>query len=131
MRELHQARHEKLPELRHILEESFLQNEQEQWYLPDPNKQEHLEQLREKSLLREFQEYATVGASGRSSKLKLFRTEAVRSGFKRAWADKNYQLIVTVAERLPNAVLQEDPGLLMYYDNALMRVEKEPRQSSF
>ncbi len=48
--------------------------------------------------------------------------------FKRAWSDKNYRLIVTVAERLPNSVLQEDPGLLMYYDNALMRVEKEPVQ---
>ncbi len=128
LRELHQARHEKLPELRDILEENFLQDEQERWYVPDPNKQEHLEQLREKSLLREFQEYATVGASGRSPRLKTFRTEAVRTGFKRAWADKNYRLITTVAERLPNSVLQEDPGLLMYYDNALMRVEKEPVQ---
>ncbi|MCP4284703.1 MAG: hypothetical protein GY792_09660, partial [Gammaproteobacteria bacterium] len=128
LRELHQARHEKLPELRDILEENFLQDEQERWYVPDPNKQEHLEQLREKSLLREFQEYAAVGASGRSPRLKVFRTEAVRTGFKRAWADKNYRLIVTVAERLPNSVLQEDPGLLMYYDNALMRVEKEPVQ---
>ena len=119
LRELHQARHEKLPELRDILEENFLQDEQERWFVPNPERQEHLEQLREKSLLREFQEYAT--GKGR---LKLFRTEAVRSGFKRAWADKNYGLIVSVAQRLPDSVLQEDPGLLMYYDNASMRVEK-------
>jgi DNA modification methylase/predicted RNA-binding Zn-ribbon protein involved in translation (DUF1610 family) len=129
LRELHQARHEKLPELRDILEENFLQNEQERWFVPNPERQEHLEQLRERSLLREFQEYAAAkGASGRSPKLKTFRTEAIRAGFKRAWADKNYRLIVTVAERLPNSVLQEDPGLLMYYDNALMRAEKEPVQ---
>jgi len=123
LRELHQARHEKLPELHDILEENFLQDEQERWFVPNPERQEHLEQLREKSLLREFQEYA----SGKG-RLKTFRTEAVRAGFKRAWADKNYRLIVTAAERLPNSVLQEDPSLLMYYDNALMRAEKEPGQ---
>lgn len=126
LRELHQARHEKLPELRHLLEENFLQDEQERWFIPNPERQEHLEQLREKSLLREFQDYAT--SKGR---LKIFRTEAVRAGFKRAWADKNYRLIVQIAQRLPESVLQEDPGLLMYYDNALMRVEKEPRQLEF
>jgi hypothetical protein len=32
------------------------------------------------------------------------------------------------AQRLPESVLQEDPGLLMYYDNALMRAEQEPVQ---
>ncbi len=123
--ELHQARHEKLPELRHILEENFLQDDLERWFVPNPERQEHLEQLREKSLLREFQEYA--GGKGR---LKLFRTEAVRAGFKRAWANRDYHAIVQVAQRLRESVLQEDPGLLMYYDNALMRVEKEPRQGS-
>ena len=120
LRELHQARHEKLPELRHILEENFLQDEQGRWFIPNPERQEHLEQLREKSLLREFQDYSAAGRG----RLKLFRTEAVRAGFKRAWADKNYHLIVQVAQRLPDSVLQEDPGLLMYYDNALMRAEK-------
>jgi hypothetical protein len=33
-----------------------------------------------------------------------------------------------VAQRLPESVLQEDPSLLMYYDNALMRAEQEPVQ---
>jgi hypothetical protein len=97
-----------------------LQDEQERWFVPNPERQEHLEQLRERSLLREFQDYSA--AKGR---LKVFRTEAVRAGFKRAWADKQYRLIVQVAQRLPDSVLQEDPGLLMYYDNALMRAEKE------
>ena len=36
-----------------------------------------------------------------------------------------------VAGRLPESVLQEDAGLLMYYDNALMRAEEEPVQRSF
>ncbi len=112
--------------LRDILEENFLQDEQERWFVPNPERQEHLEQLRERSLLREFQDYSAGG----KERLKIFRTEAVRTGFKRAWADKNYRLIVQVAQRLPDSVLQEVLGLLMY-DNALMRAEKEPKQLSF
>lgn len=85
-----------------------------------PGRQEDLEKLRDRSLLREFQEYAQ--GKGR---LKVFRTEAVRAGFKHAWHERDYPLIIKVAERLPASVLQEDPGLLMYYDNALMRAEPE------
>jgi hypothetical protein len=36
LRELHQAGHEQLAELRAILEESFLQDEAGRWYVPDP-----------------------------------------------------------------------------------------------
>ena len=79
--------------------------------------------LRERSLLREFQEYAQ--GKGR---LRLFRTEAVRAGFKHAWHERDYRLIPKVAERLPESVLQEDAGLLRYYDNALMRAESDPEQ---
>jgi predicted RNA-binding Zn-ribbon protein involved in translation (DUF1610 family) len=123
LRELHQARHEDLPELSEMLAQNFLKDEQDRWYVPDPARQEDLEKLRERSLLREFQEYAQ--GKGR---LRVFRTEAVRAGFKHAWHERNYQLIVTVAERLPASVLQEDAGLLMYYDNALMRAESQSVQ---
>jgi len=123
LRELHQARHEALPELSDILAQNFLKDERDRWYVPDPARQEDLEKLRERSLLREFQEY-TQG----KGRLKVFRTEAVRAGFKRAWAERDYRLIVQVAQRLPESVLQEDPGLLMYYDNALMRAEAEQVQ---
>jgi len=123
LRELHQARHEDLPELSDLLAQNFLQDEHNRWYLPDPARQEDLEKLRERSLLREFQDYAQ--AKGR---LRVFRTEAVRAGFKRAWHERDYRLIIKVAECLRESVLQEDPGLLMYYDNALMRAEPEPEQ---
>jgi len=33
-----------------------------------------------------------------------------------------------MAERLPTSVLHEATGLLMYYDNALMRTEEGPEQ---
>jgi len=123
LRELHQARHEALPELSDMLAQNFLQDEQGRWYVPDPARQGDLEKLRERSLLREFGEYAQ--GKGR---LKVFRTEAVRVGFKHAWHQRDYRLIVKAAQRLPPSVLQEDAGLLMYYDNALMRAEAEPEQ---
>ncbi|MSP14285.1 MAG: DNA methylase [Chloroflexi bacterium] len=117
LRQLHQARHEALPELGAILEQNFLQDAEGRWYVPDPNRASDLEKLRQKALLREFAEY--VAGRGR---LRQFRTEAVRAGFAEAWQRRDYQTIVRVAERLPEAVLQEDLDLLMYYDNASLRV---------
>jgi hypothetical protein len=88
------------------------------WYVPDPSKALDLERLREKSLLREFEDYKAA----RTNKLKTFRTEAVRIGFKAAYDAKDYATIVSVAHKLPETVLQEDEKLLMYYDVASMRV---------
>lgn len=92
------------------------------WYVPDPNKQADLEKLREKSLLREFSHYVDE-VVGTRKKLKIFRTEAIRAGFKKAWSEKDYQKIVDVAGRLPEKVIQEDDKLLMYYDNASIRLD--------
>jgi hypothetical protein len=118
LRQLHQARHEALPELSEMLEQNFLQDETGRWYVADPGKAGDLEKLRHRALLREFNEY--VEGRGR---LRKFRTEAVRAGFADAWHRRDYATIVKVAERLPERVLQEDPDLLMYYDNATLRVE--------
>ncbi len=89
----------------------------DRWYVPDPNRAIDLERLRTRGLLREFAAYH----EGRG-RLKQFRTEAVRAGFAHAWREKDYATIMRVAERLPESVLQEDPDLLMYYDNASLRV---------
>lgn len=86
------------------------------WYVPDPRKAGDLEQLRERSLLKEFEEYRAA-----KKKLKVFRLEAIRAGFKRAWQDRDHATIVSVAEKIPERVLQEDPKLLMWYDQAVTR----------
>ncbi|MGD6967817.1 DNA methyltransferase [Rossellomorea vietnamensis] len=91
------------------------------WYVPDHNKQADLEKLREKSLLREFDSYKTE-IEGNKKKLKQFRTESIRTGFKKAWSEKDYETIVKIGERLPEKVLQEDDKLLMYFDNAQIRL---------
>ncbi|MEG3067143.1 MAG: hypothetical protein RQM95_02625 [Syntrophaceticus schinkii] len=116
LQELRQMKHEKMPELRDILEENFLQDEAGRWYVPDVNKQSDLEKLRDKRLLKEFEEYR----SGKG-KLKIFRTEAIRAGFKHCWREKDYKTIVSIGERLPEKVVQEDHSILMYYDNSLTR----------
>jgi hypothetical protein len=116
LRELHQNKFEKLPELHKILEENFLQDLQGRWYIPDPTKEADLIKWRERALQKEFEEYK--GAKG---KLKVFRTEAVRAGFKKCWSDQDYATIIAIGERLPSQILHEDDVLLMYYDNALTR----------
>jgi len=89
----------------------------DRWYVPDPRKAGDLEKLRERALLREFEEYRNTG----QKKLKVFRLEAVRAGFKKAWQERDYATIITVARKIPDNVLQEDPKLLMWYDQALTR----------
>ena len=121
------SKHEKMAELRDLLDENFivyssgepvpsqihsylssnfkeLRNlkktdpgliaaAKDRWYVPDPNRLVDLEKLRERALLREFGEYRNSSAR----KLKLFRTEAVRAGFKAAYEGQDYKTIVSIA----------------------------------
>jgi hypothetical protein len=89
----------------------------DRWYVPDPNKAQDLEKKREKALLKEFEEYRNT--PGR--KLKEFRLEVLRAGFKAAWASKDYQTIVSISNKVPEDALQEDEKLLFWYDSALTR----------
>ena len=89
----------------------------DRWYVPDPNKAGDLEMLREKALLKEFEEYKV-----NKKKLKVFRLEAVRAGFKKAWQERDYSVIVAVADKIPTKILEEDPKLLMWYDQAVTRM---------
>ena len=91
----------------------------DRWYVPDPNKAQELEKLREKSLLKEFEIYKTSTLR----KLKEFRLEAVRAGFKYCWGNRDYATIMAVAKKIPDDVLQEDEKLLLWYDQAVTRTE--------
>ncbi|NOQ23468.1 MAG: DNA methylase [Candidatus Aegiribacteria sp.] len=91
----------------------------DRWYVPDPKKSGDLEQLRERALLREFKDYIEY----KKKRLKIFRIEAVRAGFKKAWQERDYSTIIAVAEKIPDKVLQEDPKLLMWYDQAVTRTD--------
>jgi hypothetical protein len=149
-------RHEAKPELAALLEDSFLKYDgtgevpsqihsylssnykelrglakhdprliakaKDRWYVPDPNKAQDLEKKREKALLKEFETY--LAHPGR--RLKEFRLEALRAGFKAAWSKKDYATIIQVAQKIPDEALQEDEKLLLWYDQALTRVEGGP-----
>jgi DNA modification methylase len=146
-------RHESKPELSDLLEDNFIQYDgignvpsqihsylstnhkdlrgldknnlqliakaKDRWYVPDPNKAQDLEFRREKALLKEFETYQT--STGR--KLKDFRLEVLRAGFKAAWAAKNYKVIIAIAQKIPDEALQEDEKLLLWFDQALTRSE--------
>jgi DNA modification methylase/DNA-directed RNA polymerase subunit RPC12/RpoP len=110
------------PEMRNRQKDNqeLMAKAKDRWYVPDPNKAGDLEKLREKSLLKEFEEYKQS-----KKKLKVFRMEAVRAGFKKAWQERDYSTIIKVADLIPNNVLEEDPKLLMWYDQAVTRVGEE------
>lgn len=90
------------------------------WYVPDPNKAGDLEKLREKALLKEFEEYKQA-----KKKLRVFRLEAVRAGFKKAYQERDYATIIALSKKIPNNVLEEDPKLLLWYDQAVTRTGDE------
>ncbi len=117
MQELHQSRTEKMPELLDMLKENFVQDDKGAWYVPDLTNAADLAKVRRKALLKEFWDSCASG----KGKLKVFRMEAIRAGFDECWKTRDFKTIVAVGERLPEAVLQEDPALLMYYDNACSR----------
>lgn len=96
----------------------LMEKAKSRWYVPDPNKAGDLEKVREKSLLKEFEAY-----KAEKKKLKLFRIEAVRAGFKKAWQERDYKTIIAIAEKIPTNVLEEDPKLLMWFDQSVTRVE--------
>lgn len=89
----------------------------DRWYIPDPNKASNLEKLREKALLKEFEEYNQV-----KKKLKVFRLEAIRVGFKKAYQERDYDTIIALAKKIPNDVLESDQKLLLFYSQAVTRM---------
>ena len=89
----------------------------DRWYVPDPRKAGDLEKLRERALLKEFDDYRESA----QRRLRVFRLEAVRAGFRHAWQRQDYATIIAVAQKIPDAVLQDDPKLLMWCDQAVTR----------
>ncbi len=147
----HWAKHERTVELRELLEQNFLHYDgvgevpapihsylssnlklrnrdksdpelraegKDRWYVPSAHRHADMVAMRTKALLREFQEYKAA-----PKKLKQFRTEAVRAGFKAAYDARDYRTILDVAAKLPEQVVQEDEKLLMYLDVATTRLD--------
>ena len=110
-----------LPELKQILEENFLKDDEGRWYKPDPEKEADLEKVRARELARNFKAYVEL-ASTPKGKIKEARLEVLRSGFKECNKAKNYKDIVLVGDHIEETLLMEDEQLLMYYLKASKRV---------
>lgn len=110
-----------LPELKQILEENFLKDDEGRWYKPDPEKEADLEKVRARELARNFKAYVEL-ASTPKGKIKEARLEALRYGFRECYKEKDFATIVKVAQRLPEALVMEDDVLLQFYDIAINRV---------
>lgn len=104
---------EEAPDLKELLAQSFVQDDQGRWYVPDPRKEADLEKLRKRSRLKEFAGYA----EGRGQ-LKHFSLATVRAGFSDAWERRDLEVIVAVGRRLPTEAFAQDERLLFYLDNA-------------
>ena len=101
--------------------QELIKRAKDRWYVPDLNKASDLEKLRERALLREFEEYKNT----KQRRIKLVRLEAVRVGFKKAWQEHDYATIIAVARKIPESALQEDRILSMWYDQALTRLGED------
>ena len=108
---------DKIPELKTILEENFIQDEDGKWRLPDPEKEADLEKIRNRRLAHEFKLIAELAANPKA-KIKDARLESLRFGFYEAWKNKDWETILNVAHRIPESLVMEDPELLRYYDIA-------------
>lgn len=87
------------------------------WYVPDPSKTGEMEKLREKALMREFEQYKS------EKKLRNIRLEALRTGFRKCYESHDYATIVAIGKKLPSGVIDEDDKLQRYYDRAQMHLE--------
>ena len=110
-----------LPELSVLLDENFIQEEDGKWRLPNIQDDVDKFKLRTKALLKEFKLYVEQ-ASKPKAKIKEVRVEAVRAGFKQCYIDKDFQTIVTVGDKIPQNLLEEDEILLQFYDIAVNHI---------
>lgn len=111
-----------LPGLDVILEENFIKDVDGKWSKPDPENATHLEQLRGKRLMKEFNLYLEAAKKPKAKRMKDTRLEVLRYGFKDCYKQKNYQDIVTVGDHIQESLLMEDEILLQYYDIAMSRI---------
>lgn len=107
-----------------ILNQNFIQDKSGKWHVPDMNEIKDREALRNKVLLKEFNNYITEINQPKAKKLKEVRVEALREGFKKCWEKKDFKSIVSLSEKIPQNILLEDEQLLMYYDIAKDKIKK-------
>jgi len=114
-----QTSEDEIPELRTLLEESFVMSGGE-WKRPDQLTQTELEHKRMERLLRQFNEYLAAAQTGQ--KLKEVRREAVLAGFTECYRAGKFQDIITLGKKLDKRLLEESPELFDFVDIAEAKI---------
>jgi predicted HTH transcriptional regulator len=91
------------------------------WYLPDVKDSTDGARLRERELLADYNTYR----DSRTRKYEPPSLDALRTGFERAWRERDYRAIVEVGSKVPEDLLQEDPIVLRWYDQAQQRLQEQ------
>jgi len=113
-----------IPELQNLLETNFVfENGVYRRPLTEKEKEAKEEQS-EKELLRAFDRVLTEAKTG-SKKIKTVRKEAVKLGFTKAYQEKRFQDIITVADRLKPSILEENSEINDFVDIAQLKMGDE------
>lgn len=111
-----------IPELKDILEEHFIEQEDGTWRKPDAEKAADLEIRRNRRMMKEFATYVEQALKPRAKRMKDCRLSVLQYGFKECYKQKRFADIVAVGDHIPESLLTEDEILLQYYDSAQSRL---------
>jgi len=113
-----------IPELRELLDNNFI-FEDKCYRRPKAGREkETVEAQRERDLARAFEHLLTEAGSG-GKKLKGVRKEAVIFGFTRAYQEKRYYDILTVAKKLDKNILETNSELNDFVEIARLKTGEE------
>lgn len=113
-----------VPELQTLLETNFVfENGVYRRPLSEKEKEAKEEQS-EKELLKAFDKVLNEAKTG-SKKIKIVRKEAVKVGFTKAYQEKRFQDIITVAERLKPSILEDNSEINDFVDIARLKMGDE------
>jgi DNA modification methylase/rubredoxin len=116
-----QTSEDEIPEVKTILEESFVRTNGH-WKRPDQLTQAELEKKRQERLLRQFEEYLSTAKA--NQKLKEVRLEAVIAGFTECYRSGRYKDILTIGRKLDKSLLENSTDLYDFIDIAEAKVEQ-------
>jgi hypothetical protein len=110
-----------IPELKNLLETNFIfENGMYRQPLNEKEKEAKEEQS-EKELLKSFDKVLAEANTG-TKKIKTVRKEAVILGFTKAYQEKRFQDIISVAERLNPSILEDNSEINDFVDIARLKM---------
>jgi len=113
-----------IPELQNLLETNFVFENGVYRQPITGREKEAKEEQSEKGLLKVFDKVLTEAKTG-SKKIKAVRKEAVKIGFIKAYQEKRFQDIITVADRLVPGILEENSEINDFVEIARLKMGDE------